>query len=186
MYKLYVFDRLEEISDDFVQKSLEVLPEERRRKAVRYKFQKDRKLSVVSGLLLAYALRINYKMNIPEIMHGEYGKPYFPQYHDIFFNISHCNKGCALVVSDRKIGVDIQDYGYFSWDIARHVCSENEMDILRHSEEKDRLFTKFWAIKESYVKMTGEGIRDLKLIDSTAINNYFYENQKYIISVCHE
>ena len=63
-----------------------------------------------------------------------------------------------MAVADSPIGVDIQDIRSFSWEIARRVCCKEELEFLERSSDRDRKFTRIWAMKESYVKMTGQGI----------------------------
>ncbi len=128
-------------------------------------------MSVISYLLLLYALRENYGITNPRIAYGKYGKPYLADYPDIYFNISHYPKACVCAISDKEIGVDIQDIRPFSWDIARRVCCDNELKILESADDKPGLFTKIWSMKESYVKMTGEGISKINSVDITAIED---------------
>ncbi|MGN0621070.1 MAG: 4'-phosphopantetheinyl transferase family protein [Porcipelethomonas sp.] len=184
MYKLYLFDDFEHITEHFMEQCIAVLPPERKEKAMRYRFEIDRKLSVISYLLLLYALRENYGINNPQIVYGRYGKPYLKDYPDIYFNISHCPKGCICAVSDREIGVDIQDIRPFSWNIAKRVCCERELKILQNATDKDKTFTKIWAMKESYLKMTGNGITDMLFADTTKLTNQIdvFENEDYVIA----
>lgn len=185
MYKLYLFENFDSITESFLKRCIDILPSERRQKALRYRFNIDRKMSVISYLLLLYALRENYGITNPKISYGRYGKPYLTEYPDIYFNISHCPKGCICAVSDRKIGVDIQDIRPFSWDIAKRVCCENELKMLECTDDRARLFTKIWTMKESYGKMTGIGIVPAKTINTTILNNeiIIFENNNFVISI---
>lgn len=56
MYKLYAFFDLEQLDSKALEKCIRFLPEERKAKVLRYRREIDRKLSVVSYLLLVYAL----------------------------------------------------------------------------------------------------------------------------------
>lgn len=185
MYKLYLFEDLDSVTELFLERCINVLPPERRQKALRYRFDIDRKMSVISYLLLLYTLKENYGITNPRIAYGRYGKPYLADYSDIYFNISHCPKGCVCAVSDKEIGVDIQDIRPFSWDIARRVFCENELKILEFTDDKAKLFTRIWTMKESYLKMTGEGIMNINSIDSTKIQDqiYIFEEKRIIISI---
>lgn len=185
MYKLYLFEDFDGITEQFLRKCIEVLPQERKTKAMRYRFPIDRKMSVISYLLLLYALRENYGITNPQIAYGTNGKPYLIDRPDIHFNISHCPKGCICAVSDRGIGVDIQDIRPFSWDIARRVCCENELRLLQDNKDKSRMFTRIWTMKESYGKMTGEGILHVNSIDITLLESriYIFECSNFFISV---
>lgn len=185
MYKLYLFEDFDSITESFLKRCIDVLPPERRQKALRYRFDIDRKMAVISYLMLLYALRENYNITNPQIVYGVHGKPYLKDDPDIHFNISHCLKGCICAVSDREIGVDIQDIRPFSWDIAKRVCCDNELKMLECADDKARLFTKIWAMKESYVKMTGEGIAGISSVDTTVIRNEImvFEKDIFVISL---
>lgn len=185
MYKLYLFEDFDSITESFLKRCIDVLPPERRKKSLRYRFDIDRKMSVISYLMLLYALRENYNIINPQIAYGVYGKPYLTEYPDIYFNISHCPKGCICAVSDREIGVDIQDIRPFSWDIARRVCCEDELKMLECADDKARLFTKIWTMKESYDKMTGEGITSISSVNTTVIRNEImvFEKDIFVISL---
>lgn len=185
VYKVYLFEDFDNITDNFLEKCIAVLPEERAEKAKHYRFDIDKKMSVISYLLLLYALRENYGINVPKMSYGRYGKPYLTDYPDIYFNISHCPKGCVCAVSDKEIGVDIQDIRPFSWDIAKRVCCENELKMLEHADDRAMVFTKIWSMKESYVKMTGKGIASISSVNTTVIRNgiMIFEKDIFVISV---
>lgn len=183
MYKLYLFENFDDITESFLQRCINVIPPERRQKALRYKFDIDRKMSVISYMLLLYALQENYGITNPQIAYGKYGKPYLAEHPDIYFNISHCPKGCVCAVSDKEIGVDIQDIRPFSWDIARRVCCDNELKLLERADDKALLFTKIWVMKESYVKMTGEGILKIDSINTMVLRSVTYVFQKGCIFI---
>lgn len=158
MYKLYLFDQYEQLSEQFIVHALQFLPENRRIRALRYRRTIDRWNCVITYLMLQYGLRECFGITSFEIAFGEYGKPYLPEYPHLHFNISHCDIGCAVVVADCPVGVDIQDVRPFSWDVAKRVCCERELAELEKSTDRDKLFTDMWTMKESYGKMTGRGI----------------------------
>lgn len=180
MYKLYLFTDFKSVDESFLQKCMTILPAERKVKAFRYKFAIDRKMCIVSYFLLLYALRENYGIKNPKLSYSKNGKPYLIDYPAIHFNLSHCPKGCICAVSDREIGVDIQDVRPFSWDVAKRVCCENELKLLHSSNDRDKMFTQIWAMKESYLKMSGMGIAEMKQIDVTVheseINFFWIHN----------
>ena len=73
------------------------------------------------------------------------------------------------VVSDVEVGCDIEKIQKVRWKLAKRFFSEGEYDILEKLKEEKRekeespeaveeLFTRFWVLRESYVKKTGEGL----------------------------
>lgn len=141
----------------------------------------DRWNCVITYLMLQYGLRECFGITSFKIAFGEYGKPYLPEYPHLHFNISHCDMGCAVVVADCPVGVDIQDVRPFSWDVAKRVCCERELAELEKSTDRDKLFTDMWTMKESYGKLIGKGIfYEAKKIDASCRIDFFlvekYEN----------
>lgn len=159
MYKIYLFRQLEQITEEFIDRSLALLPEERRQKALRYRRMTDRKNCVITYLMLKIALRECFQITSFTLGYEENGKPCLAEYPNIYFNISHCQYGCVVAVADTPVGVDIQEVRPFSWEVAKRVCSKEELELLERSSDRDREFTRMWIMKESYAKMTGEGIR---------------------------
>lgn len=131
---------------------------------------------MITYLMLQYGLRECFGITSFELAFGEYGKPYLPQYPHVHFNISHCDTGCAVAVADCPVGVDIQDIRPFSWAVAQKVCCPKELAELEKCADRNKLFALIWAIKESYGKLTGEGIRilyEIRELDTTAMFSYF-------------
>lgn len=136
------------------------LPCWRLKKALAYRFETDRFLCAKSFLMLEEMLRQNCGLDTcPEFSYESNGKPYLKERPDIFFNISHCRKGIACAVSDRPIGVDIEEIQY-DGHLAEIILNASELEAVRKSAEPSIEFTTFWTCKESCLKLTGEGIRD--------------------------
>lgn len=170
MYNLYAVLGPKQLDRETLERCMHFLPDERRAKALRYRQEIDRKLSVVSYLLLIYALHKECGLSAPRIACTNTGKPYLLDNPDIHFNISHCPQGCVCAISDMPIGVDIQDIRPFSQDIASRCCSAAELRLLEQANNPATCFTRMWAMKESYLKMTGEGIaQNLSAIDTTGV-----------------
>lgn len=136
------------------------LPRWRLQKALSFRQETDSFLCAKSFLILEDLLRERFSLDAcPEFSYTDKGKPYLREYPDIFFSISHCRKGIAVAVSDRPVGIDIEETGY-DRDVAAIVLNDEELAAVRHSEEPDVCFTEIWTRKESYLKLTGEGLRD--------------------------
>lgn len=161
---IYIFERLEEFTEDDMKKALFLLPKERRIKTERIRQDKDRKLSVLSCLLLFYGLREEYGLNyIPEFAYGSHGKPYFRDHSHIHFNMSHCRMGAACIISDRECGIDMQDIRPYKHLTAERVCSDKELEKLSAAPNPEEEFAKIWSVKECMGKLAGTGLSaDLK------------------------
>lgn len=98
--------------------------------------------------LLALALKQVYGMDeVPTIEREKGGKPYFPQYPDVCFNLSHSYGAAVCAVHDAPIGVDVERLRGAPKRLA------NGMD--------DLTFFRLWTAKEASVKREGKGIAAL-------------------------
>lgn len=117
---------------------------------------------------------------------GEQGKPYFPAFPSVFFNISHTGAYAACAVAKVACGLDIQEVrAVKSERLLQRTLSEEEYALVKASGERNREFCRLWAKKESFLKLSGEGItRDLKHIPVPAWYELFapYENVEGCIS----
>lgn len=182
-----MFDEYEWLSEELISRSLRILPESRRTRALKYRRAIDRWNCVITYLMLLYGLRECFGITSFEIAFGAYGKPYLSGYPRIHFSISHCNTGCVVAVSDRPIGVDIQDLRPFSWDVAKQVCCQRELNELGRCPEKEQLFAQMWVMKESYGKMIGIGMLCEFQKDCWNKNNisiYVDKRKNYMMGLC--
>ncbi len=86
--------------------------------------------------------------------------PLSPQPSTLHFNLSHCKKAVACVLSEQPVGVDVETIGRYSESLARHVLSPDEFDLVSSSPTPQIPFIRLWTQKEAIVKLTGRGIDD--------------------------
>lgn len=155
---IYIEDELQSFDLDA---ALSEISEQRREKALRFKHEQGRRECVVAYQLLKRALREEYGITEnPIFAEREHGKPYIVGQEDIHFNLSHCREAVVCVVSNEEVGIDVERIRPYNDNLARYVLSDEEYDRVRLSDNPDLEFTKFWTMKESLLKLTGEGIRD--------------------------
>ena len=152
---IYLFQELHTFSARSFEESLQLLPSERREYAFHFKHPEDQKRSALAWLLLAYGLRKEYGMEaVPKFRKAASGKPFFPETHMPFFNLSHSGNFVGCAVHDQEIGLDIQEITEPRDSLIRRVCTQDELASLKSSQD----FCRIWTMKESAVKLTGEGI----------------------------
>ena len=139
-------------------RALCLVSNERREKVLRYRFTKDRSLSLGAGLLLEYALAEYGAAAGISLSYGPYGKPLLPG-ENFCFSLSHSSEYVMLAAGKRKCGCDLEQIETANLDIARRFFHPAEYRQLCEapSEKRNHLFYRFWTLKESYMKMTGEG-----------------------------
>ncbi len=131
--------------------------EERRQKILRYHFDRDRRLSLGAGLLLAYALREAGAEDL-SLAYSEHGKPYLLSYPDLHFNLSHSGTLALCAVSDRPVGADVERPGRADQAVARRCFLPQELEWMENAPDRARAFTRLWTRKESYLKLLGTGL----------------------------
>ena len=93
--------------------------------------------------------------------YGQNGKPYFQDY-PFYFNLSHSGEYVFGAISDREVGVDIQQFRPVDVvRLTRRFFSKEEQKALERcldQEEQRKLFYRLWTRKEAYGKLTGGGI----------------------------
>ena len=185
---------------------LSTLPLAKQERILHLSICEKRKQAWGSALILKKILS-DHNLTFDDIYYGDHNKPLCP---NLNFNISHSKNLVICAVSLYEIGCDIESIDYSAsteliTKISKRFFSENETALLEEidSSQKDsRLYTfyRFWTIKESYVKMTGEGLTlpldsfQVKFIDDHAhihhcdfpMDCYITEKdyEGYHISVC--
>lgn len=97
------------------------------------------------------------------IYYGEKGKPYV---NGLYFNLSHSGGRVALAVSSAPVGCDIELIRRAPARVERKFTQSERESLSRFSgAERDRAFFVLWTAKESYLKMTGEGLSALSTVE---------------------
>lgn len=113
----------------------------------------DRSLNSAAELLIIYALRtFGYFPAVPlDIRTGEHGKPYI--LNAPHFNISHSGGIVMCAVSDKEVGVDVQE------EVAPERAEKISRRFFTIEEQAETgRFTELWTKKEAYIKFTGMGL----------------------------
>lgn len=119
---------------------------------------KRKKEKIASFYLLKKAL-LDEKIELSDVATGENGKPFLVdgKYH---FNVSHSSDKAILAFSEREIGCDLEKIKDFDLKVAKRFFSPTEYGKIASEEDPERqkeLFFRLWTMKESFVKLTGEG-----------------------------
>lgn len=174
----------EELSFNDVREYVNLLPEERQEKIARYRFDQDKLLSLMAGLLIRRAVGDS------PICVGEHGKPYVE--NGMCFSVSHSGRMAAIAVDESEIGLDIEQIPDHSrLKIADRFYHPAEQKYVKEAVDPCRAFCEIWTRKEAVLKMTGEGIAtDLTAFDTTALplSEQLYTTglENYCLSVCSE
>ncbi len=157
MVYIYAVDVTDLPDPEICPRLLNELPKGRKEKTLKYRHEKDRKQSWGAGLLLKYVMEL-HGASLEEIHPVGNGKP---EGNGICFNLSHSHNMVVCAVSAKAVGCDVEKIGEARMKVAQRFFSKNEIRHLDmfEKEEKVREFYRLWTMKESYMKMTGEGMR---------------------------
>ena len=158
---IYINDDLDAFSIQKTEECIENLPLQRREKALKFRHELGRKQCVLAYLLLCNGLKSEYGITeMPDFEYGEHGKPSIIGHPDIHFNLSHCKTAVACAISDNPIGIDVESIRPVKEAVIRYAMNDDEVQQMLTSPDPDLEFTRLWTIKESVLKLTGEGIND--------------------------
>lgn len=138
-------------------KIMEGLPEERKSKILNCRQKHKRLQSLGAGLLLSKVLK-QYKVPMETLRTDSSGKPVV---EGICFNLSHSGDIVICAVSEKSVGCDIERVKDAPKQMAKRMFSVEERKCLQQvsGESYNREFFRIWTRKESFLKMTGTGIR---------------------------
>ncbi len=143
------------------------LASERREKIEKVKPSQEKRLSLAAGILLDVGLQ-SYGLKESEMMiaTGVEGKPYFPDRPDIRFSLSHSGTLAMAAFSDYEVGCDIQQMREMppkrmQGIASRFFCPEETEWMTKPDRPIDQKirFYRLWVLKESYLKLTGQGLK---------------------------
>ena len=143
-----------------------LLPESRRLRLERVQLADKRRDVLCAYAILHLALREKYGWRgIPEMERSSMGKPSFPEFPTVHFNLSHTGGAVLVGVSDEPIGVDIEKI--------RPVSVRSMQRLAGVASEK--AFFQSWVRREARAKRAGTGVGTLNQGESPLqYGEYFY------------
>ena len=180
--KLVVLDI--ELAFHHQKKLLEKVNDKQKEKAFGYKNETDQIRSLASSYL------INSLSSEP-LLFNDTGKPFFE--NGPFFNISHSGRYIVMAVSNKEVGVDIEENVERNMSALIRIFNEAEAKMIKEHAD----FYYLWCAKESLIKCMGSSISKVKEVPSLPLNGlktfkgkdyqsktFVYE--KHIISITRE
>ena len=136
------------------------MPPYKRQAVANFRADADKALSVTAHRLLCYAIKQVWGIT-PQSADWDKlpnGKPFLKGQPDKHFNLSHSGAVAVCVLDDFPVGVDVQIQQQGKARVAKRIMSAAEWAQMEKSEDPEQFFFQVWALKESYLKYTGEGI----------------------------
>ena len=168
--KFYQYN-IRDLSDEMYIHYYSLMSEEKKRRVDCFRFEDDKKRTVVGEMLARQAISewcgtaeesITFEI-------AEHGKPYAKNLN-IEFNISHSADMVVCVVDNNPVGVDIEKIRPVDLNTAKRIfyeeetryifgCIPNTEDYNHHLNNAVlQRFFKLWTKKEAYGKLLGMGL----------------------------
>lgn len=96
--------------------------------------------------------------SLPQLACLPVGKPYFPTFPDLHFNLSHSGSLALCVLDTAPVGADIQIVKNWRPGLPARTCSQRELAWLEEQGGGWEAFTLLWTMKEARVKWDGSGL----------------------------
>ena len=93
-------------------------------------------------------------------------KPYFKDYPDVRFSISHSGALVVVAMAQTEVGIDIEEFRPRAYQkVVENVFTKGEAKEVKDLET----FLAVWTRKEAYLKLTSEGLSGVRSNDVSAI-----------------
>ena len=184
---------LSSYSDEAYEADLGRLPPQRYEKAMTYRFVSDRKRCVRAYMLLWEGLSREYGIEAaPVFDFGSHGKPVLRDVPDLHFSLSHSGNAVLCALDRRPVGADIEMIRRKNLEHLLSVFSDPERASIEQAASPELCFTRLWTRKESYLKLTGEGLTGTKALreiptedtDAVRFETVIREAEGFVYSVC--
>lgn len=165
-----LIENIASVDEKELQEKPDYITDERWERICRIRPIEDKKRSLLAGRLLQ---QMCGECGIKDPVYGTVGsgKPILNSHPKLAFSISHSGEYAVLAYEEKveAVGVDIQQIKTMSDGLKKRLLHEKELvqlgkklTNLEAEDETQQLemwyLNRIWAVKESYVKMTGEGL----------------------------
>jgi len=136
---------------------LALMPPARRERLERVSQRERWREPLCAYALLRFALWEKYRWReFPAVELSSSGKPYFPEFPTVRFNLSHTGGAVLVGLSDQPLGVDIEKIRPVSPRAMRRIADVST----------ERAFFQSWVRREARAKRDGTGVGIMREADS--------------------
>jgi 4'-phosphopantetheinyl transferase len=143
----------------------EILSEDEKRKAAKFRFEKDRDTSIIARGSLRFLLGkyLNMPPKAISFSYGEFGKPKVETVQNLKFNVSHSKDFIVIgFVKNYDIGIDVEfiKKDFDVMEIVDNYFSKHEIKFINniHTALQTEVFFRGWTRKEAFIKAKAKGL----------------------------
>lgn len=153
---------MEQCTAEEVSRMLPLVSGQRREQALKFRFTFGQYACLKAAVMLQGIIaRMRPDIPLPlTFNYNEHEKPFLADHPDLFFNISHCKNGIAVVVASHPVGIDIESFRDAEHGLLEMTMNPEERQQIASSEDPTAEFTRLWTRKEAVFKLRGTGITD--------------------------
>ena len=146
---------------------LESVNESQKEKALKFKSENDQIRSLASSYLMN-------KLSKEPLQFNSTGKPFYQ--NGPHFNVSHSGQYIVMAVSNKDIGVDIEENKEKDMSMLIRIFNEAEAKIIKEHAD----FYYLWCAKESLIKCIGSSVSKIKEVPALPFNGVkSFKGQEY-------
>lgn len=161
MVEVYAIRIDEAVDDESYRRLLSFVSDEKYSRISRFHFIQDAKRTLYGDVLIRYIACQKKQVTNKELVftQNKYGKPFLRNLNSFHYNISHSGNWVVCAVSNKQVGIDIEEMKPIDIDIAKRFFSDSEYkDLILNHKDQISYFYDLWTLKESYIKYRGKGL----------------------------
>ena len=147
----YKFSKIYDFSDADLENVYKLLSDEQRLYINSLNSAKKVQSLSARALLQKVLKEIDVNASISSLCTKKSGKPYLRDF-DLNISLTHSGEYVGCVVSNKPVGIDIEEIREIRTAVISRVCSSEELEYLIQNNLSD--FFTLWTLKESYIKAT--------------------------------
>lgn len=192
----YLIKNINDLDDKKYELFLNKLPKEEKEIINKKININDKKRSILGLILLEELLKTD--INNIKIKRSKNNKPYIEN-SNIYFNISHKKDYVTTIISNKKIGIDIEyiNENKINLNTLKYFSTKKEEKSITNSNNLKKLYFTLFSLKESYIKMNDllfdKNIIEFEIDNDQIINKrndinikIIKDIENYIITICEE
>ena len=153
---LYKFSKISEFSETDLGLTYNLLSVDQQDYIDRLNSLKKTQSLAVRTLLSQLLKELDFNVSVKNLSADSNGKPYLND-SNIYISLTHSNEYVGCAISDKPVGIDIEQIKPVKDSVIGRVCSNEEINYLTKNGRDE--FFKLWTLKEAYIKAVSNSLK---------------------------